>query len=129
MNCPKCKAVMVSGKDVHSLEFDGETLTEEIEVEQCPTGCDQFFALGSALEAAEDRIATRLVALGKRDPKTIRFMLRAVHIDEILLQSPSLDREEVKRWRHGEGTVPDAIVAWAYKVAPTGATLSNRPTT
>lgn len=120
MKCPKCGAgPMVPGKDVLKRDF-GVTLEEVVDVEQCPAGCGECIISTGVIEDAENRIAQTLVSLRVRNPRAIRFMLRGVYVDEIPLRFPQLTNDDVKGWRKNEGEVPEEVIEWAYKIAPTG---------
>jgi hypothetical protein len=112
---------MVPGKDTIKQDFGEGLLLEEVaDVEECPAGCGECIVLSGVLADIEDKMAQKLAATRARTPRAVRFLLRGVHIDEILLRFPQLTKEDVKGWRNGKGEVSEDVIAWAHTVAPTG---------
>lgn len=117
MRCPSCRGELREGEGSWGYEGLG---FERVPALVCQ--CGEMLMAGPDVEEAEERIAQRLVAEERRDPRTIRFITlqKGVRPAEFVRRFPTLNLAEVRGWRHGVGTVPDAAVAWAYRLFKDG---------
>ncbi len=94
---------------------------EEVVAAQTCEKCGESYLYGPDVEAAEGRIAIRLMRDKRRDGRAIRFMTTAfgVFIDEYV-QRFDVKREVVKAWRSSDVPLTEEIVQWAYSIVEAG---------
>jgi len=99
-----------------------DTIFEVIPAKKCPK-CRRAFTEGRTLEEASQKVARKLVDLDRRDARAVWYVITAfgVFIPEILKRFPSVTRQQVRMWRHGNGeSVPNEVAEWAFQIARDG---------
>lgn len=112
MKCPECKNELAVGTTtIRILDFGREVVPALVCLH-----CPERLVDGPDWEAAERRVATRLMQEGQRSGKAVRFMATAIGIKPTeFMQRFQVDLQTIKSWKKG-WPVPDEIVDWVHQV-------------